>query len=340
MSGTDYTRTPNHNLYLPIYDMDEGQWGGHINSNTTALDTLLATTGTTTFLPINGGTMNGKLTLFSAPSAAMDAATKGYVDGLLTGAPFMPLSGGTMTGMLTLFSDPAGALDAVTKQYADKMLPLAGGAMTGPITLTGVNTAPTAAPGTNTTQIASTAFVAAAVTAGVGAYLPLAGGTVTGTLNLTANYGSQIIVGGTGQGGRIDFKRGTDGAIAGYVGMSAATIGNSVTLWAAGGGSIVNINASDASAGTISLQIGGTQKLGVAASGVTLPTVTGATTFSAAGTALTVTNNASIGGTLTATGGIAIASMTTSMTAWLNSLPTAPQATAQWWNNGGSPVYS
>jgi hypothetical protein len=196
MSGTDWTTTPNHGFYLPIYDADEGTWGTHLNDNTTALDTLLATTGTTTFLPINGGTMNGKLTLFSPPSAAMDAATKGYVDGLLTGAPFMPLSGGTMTGMLTLFSDPAGALDAVTKQYADGMLPLAGG------------------------------------------------------------------------------------------------------------------------------------------------TVTGATTFSAAGTALTVTNNASIGGTLTATGGIAVPSMTTSMTTWLNSLPTAPQVTKQWWNNGGSPVYS
>jgi len=96
MSGTDWTTTPNHGFYLPIYDMDEGAWGGHLNDNTTALDTLLATTGTTTFLPINGGTMNGKLTLFTAPSAAMDAANKGYVDG------FLPLAGGTVSGALTV----------------------------------------------------------------------------------------------------------------------------------------------------------------------------------------------------------------------------------------------
>jgi hypothetical protein len=114
MSGTDWTTTPNHGFYLPIYDMDEGQWGSHLNSNTTALDTLLATTGATTFLPINGGTMNGVLTLFTNPAGAMDAVPKQYADTML------PLAGGTMTGPLTLAADPASALQATTKQYSDK----------------------------------------------------------------------------------------------------------------------------------------------------------------------------------------------------------------------------
>jgi hypothetical protein len=46
--------------------------------------------------------------------------------------------------------------------------------------LTGTPTAPTAAPGTNTTQIATTAFVLANVP--TGSFLPLAGGTLTGSI--------------------------------------------------------------------------------------------------------------------------------------------------------------
>jgi hypothetical protein len=56
-------------------------------------------------------------------------------------------------------------------------------------TFTGVPLAPTAAPGTNTTQIATTAFVAAAVSTGVGAYLPLTGGTTTGSITIAPASG-------------------------------------------------------------------------------------------------------------------------------------------------------
>ncbi|AVH85344.1 hypothetical protein RsoM2USA_416 [Ralstonia phage RsoM2USA] len=52
----------------------------------------------------------------------------------------------------------------------------------GTLSVTGVATAPTAAPGTNTTQIATTAFVQTATSS----YLPLAGGTVTGAITLNA----------------------------------------------------------------------------------------------------------------------------------------------------------
>jgi hypothetical protein len=37
---------------------------------------------------------------------------------------------------------------------------------------------------------------------------------------------------------------------------------------------------------------------------------------------------------------LVMTNLSAAMTAWLFSLPTAPQATAGWWNNGGSPVYS
>jgi hypothetical protein len=51
---------------------------------------------------------------------------------------------------------------------------------------TGTPTATTAAPGTNTSQLATTAFVATAVATVGGAYLPLVGGTLTGTLNINS----------------------------------------------------------------------------------------------------------------------------------------------------------
>ena len=44
---------------------------------------------------------------------------------------YLPLGGGTLAGPLILNADPTVALGAATKQYADKMLPLAGGAITG-----------------------------------------------------------------------------------------------------------------------------------------------------------------------------------------------------------------
>jgi hypothetical protein len=74
-----------------------------------------------------------------------------------TGDAYLPLTGGTLTGPLTLAADPTVPLGTATKQYADTKAPLASPA------LTGIPTVPTAAPGTATTQAASTAFVAAAV---------------------------------------------------------------------------------------------------------------------------------------------------------------------------------
>lgn len=50
--------------------------------------------------------------------------------------------------------------------------------------LTGTPTAPTASAGTNTTQIATTAFVKTAVDSASNLGLPLTGGTLTGVLNM------------------------------------------------------------------------------------------------------------------------------------------------------------
>lgn len=56
---------------------------------------------------------NFKVTSLATPTATTDAATKAYADTMV------PLAGGTMTGLLTLSGDPSAALGAATKQYAD-----------------------------------------------------------------------------------------------------------------------------------------------------------------------------------------------------------------------------
>ena len=165
---SDYTITKNLGLFKPTYDADEEQWGYHLNSNADTLDGVLASDGSGQFLPLAGGTMQGTLTLFTNPTAALDAVSKQYLDGKMS--TMLPIAGGTMTGPLTLFSDPASALQPVTLQYYNAHLPaptpppnLSGYAPIASPAFTGNPTAPTPAPNDNDTSIATTAFVAAAL---------------------------------------------------------------------------------------------------------------------------------------------------------------------------------
>src|SRR4029077_2726352 len=79
---------------------------------------------------------------------------------------YLALAGGTLTGLLTLSGAPSNPLHAATKAYADTMLPLAGGTLTGLLTLSG--------PPSNPLHAATKAYVDA------GAFVPLAGGANTG----------------------------------------------------------------------------------------------------------------------------------------------------------------
>jgi hypothetical protein len=136
VSGTDYTTTPNHGFYLPVYNADSENWGYHLVDNWTAVDGLLATTGAgALFLPLAGGSMKGVITQPTAPVAATDLANKAYVDahaftdapnnttayGRLGGAwaSVLPIAGGSLTGALTLAGDPSAAQQAATKNYVD-----------------------------------------------------------------------------------------------------------------------------------------------------------------------------------------------------------------------------
>ena len=92
----------------------------------------------TAALPKAGGTMTGKLTLDGAPTSNLHAATKKYVDDNAGSTSAtdqtardaakaakdvadaaLPLAGGTMTGNLTLSGEPTNDLHAATKKYVD-----------------------------------------------------------------------------------------------------------------------------------------------------------------------------------------------------------------------------
>ena len=68
-------------------------------------------------MPLLGGTLTGALALPSNPTAALQAATKQYVDTRVATA--MPLAGGTLTGSLVLATDPIVPQQAATKRYVD-----------------------------------------------------------------------------------------------------------------------------------------------------------------------------------------------------------------------------
>ena len=94
--------------------------------------------------------------------------------------------------------------------------------------------------------------------------------TATGPLNYLetyGNYGSQMWLGSTGQAGRLDFRRGSDGAIAAWVGMPFAGASGPLTIQQGGGSAVVAINANDP-AGKVSLQINGTEQAHAVAGGL------------------------------------------------------------------------
>lgn len=164
------------------------------------------------YLPLAGGTMAGKIDMNNqpidsvpAPTEPDHAANKQYVDAgdsrLQTQVNAkLPLSGGTMTGAIIMngqaitgLPEPANQTDAVTKQYADnlkaQMLPSSGGTMTGAINM-GNNTITALGAPVGDTDATNKEYVDGAITSAIKSaegdadakYLPLAGGTMTGAI--------------------------------------------------------------------------------------------------------------------------------------------------------------
>lgn len=81
MSGTDYDTTPNLGLFKPRYDMDDEQWGAHLNQNADMLDAYLSPSGSPVFLPIAGGVLTGPLTVPKLNISAIPTSATGLVHG-------------------------------------------------------------------------------------------------------------------------------------------------------------------------------------------------------------------------------------------------------------------
>lgn len=172
------------------------------------------------YLPLAGGTMTGainmggqSLTNLATPSGNQDAATKKYVDDAISGSitpptgDYLPLSGGQMSGNIAMANNrvtglgtPTDNSDAVPKSYLDtavstagdgKFVPLAGGTMTGALTLSG-NPTQNLQAATKQYVDAADATINSAITnitngTTVLPYVKKSGDTMTGALTLSGD---------------------------------------------------------------------------------------------------------------------------------------------------------
>jgi hypothetical protein len=146
-----------------------------------------------TNLPTNAKRLNVSTGRFEKwnGSAWVDAVATFTFPALSVAGTLAVTGAATFSGTVTLAANPATNLQAATKQYVDSADTLKAN-LAGP-TFTGVPTAPTAAVDTNTTQLATTAFVIGQ------AYAKLASPTFTGTVTApTLTATGQVTFSSTG----------------------------------------------------------------------------------------------------------------------------------------------
>jgi len=157
-----------------------GDITGDVTGNVTAA------TGTTTLnnLVVNGTVdfTDTKLTNLATPTAATDAATKGYVDTAVSDViNAAPAALDTLNELAAALGDDANFATTVTDSIALK-LPLAGGTMSGAIAM-GTSKITGLGDPTGTQDAATKTYVDTADAL----KLPLAGGTMSGALAMGAN---------------------------------------------------------------------------------------------------------------------------------------------------------
>lgn len=145
-------------------------------------------------LNLSGGTMTGDISMDSsyqirnllAPVNASDAATKLYVDDSVANlVGTAPAALDTLQELAAAISDDASYSTTVTNLVASR-LPLAGGTMSGDITMSSGATIKALPTPTLAGDAASKDYVDTQITSSGGNYLPLAGGTVTGDITLSS----------------------------------------------------------------------------------------------------------------------------------------------------------
>jgi hypothetical protein len=143
--------------------------------SSTRLATTAFVAAMTGFAPLASPAFTGVPT---APTAVVGTNTTQ----LATTAFVLSEISASTAGVVT-FNGRSGAVTLLANDITS-----AGGALLASPALTGTPSAPTAAPSTSTTQLATTAFVTAAIAA-AGPFLPLAGGTLTGPLAIAPSPG-------------------------------------------------------------------------------------------------------------------------------------------------------
>lgn len=145
--GKVWTATTDHNGKFSVGDffsVDQRTGFVSFSAGSVAFDVVTDPT------PELGGQLDAltnKIVNLGTPTAGTDAATKAYVDANAGGDVVddtTPQLGGELdaqTNKIVNLGDPTAAQDAATKAYADLMVPLAGGTMTGLLTLSGEPTA-------------------------------------------------------------------------------------------------------------------------------------------------------------------------------------------------------
>ena len=173
--GKIWTATTDHNGKFSVGDFfSVDQRTGFINfsAGSYAFDVVTDET------PQLGGQLDAltnKIVNLGTPTANTDAATKAYVDA--GDATKLPLAGGTLTGALTLSGAPSSNLHAATKAYVDTEV--ANVVDSAPATLDTLNELAAA--------LNDDANFSTTVTNSIATKLPLAGGTMTGAIAMGTN---------------------------------------------------------------------------------------------------------------------------------------------------------
>ena len=205
------------------------------------------------YLPLAGGTLSGALVLSGAPSAALHATTKTYVDSALGGYSISALSSITNGQVL--------AWNSATSQWEPTTV-AGGGASTSIIGKSIDVTAPTTTGQPLTYNSGTGKWEVGTVAVGSG-----------GTGVTTVGSGNQVFGSPNGAGGAPGFRA--------LVAADIPTISGSQvsggTLGASNGSGLTNLDAGNVAAGTLAVARGGT---GTATGSIT---GTGALTFTAGG---------------------------------------------------------
>lgn len=169
--------TPEQNVFIDNITVgytDVNQLTGISGNVQTQLDSKLNLTG---------GVLTGTLTLAGAPSSALHAATKLYVDN--QDAAKVSKAGDTMTGDLTLSGDPSSALHATPKRYVDSTVATHANDQT--LHLTASQNALLDAISVTATEVNQVTGVTGNIQGQLDTKLPKSGGTLTGDLVLNSD---------------------------------------------------------------------------------------------------------------------------------------------------------